>query len=584
MSGFKYVEDPILGKGRAEFIGGGTGGESYVAGDGIAINGNTISTTGGGGGYADSAGFAFTAGELQSGATVNGATVTFSNIPQSAVTDLETALSGKSDIISGGYRIGVTSSGGSATVAQDKWFPITNVTGASVTMQPGEAYVIQVTTAAVTINTTTVPANQYGLESHLEIFVANTGYVMTGSNVVLANALEPDSVNNCTVRFHDGMAIISVEDHIAGYIVTASAGTTAGSLYYALGTASNSYIAVNGTLAGQTLDLDGVVTSAGEKHVVGNGYTETIVSGGITCTSKTTFANLTMSNVVNSGGTMTLGDVHIPSGATVSVSGGGLAVEKASVQGTIAPGTTTVVLSSGAIIDLTGNTNATVIGGTVSFPLSGATVVPSAGQASAYTLGGMVLPYIGNGSVNLGGSTLTLSSSTGSNSAIASGATFISGLLNIANTPFTFYPSDCVFSGAEIRTVGKGSLVASGCVFEGRDDRDLFFAAFVGTHKLTDCTIGICKMDQGANGTTLQLAGDCTAGLITSNGATGAGTVIISGGASIVLTSGIYARAIKVLNGGCTINGVSVSATGETPYSSIVSSGGSLYIDGQPIG
>ena len=49
MSGFKYVEDPILGKGRAEFIGGGTGGESYVAGDGIAINGNTISATGGSG-------------------------------------------------------------------------------------------------------------------------------------------------------------------------------------------------------------------------------------------------------------------------------------------------------------------------------------------------------------------------------------------------------------------------------------------------------------------------------------------------------------------------------------------------------
>ena len=50
MSGFKYVEDPILGKGRAEFnVGGGTGGTSYVAGDGITIAGNTISATGSGG-------------------------------------------------------------------------------------------------------------------------------------------------------------------------------------------------------------------------------------------------------------------------------------------------------------------------------------------------------------------------------------------------------------------------------------------------------------------------------------------------------------------------------------------------------
>lgn len=35
MSGFKYVEDPILGKGRAEFLGGGTGGTAYEAGTGI---------------------------------------------------------------------------------------------------------------------------------------------------------------------------------------------------------------------------------------------------------------------------------------------------------------------------------------------------------------------------------------------------------------------------------------------------------------------------------------------------------------------------------------------------------------------
>ena len=39
----KYYEDPILGKGRAADVSGGTGGANYVAGDGIEISGNTIS-------------------------------------------------------------------------------------------------------------------------------------------------------------------------------------------------------------------------------------------------------------------------------------------------------------------------------------------------------------------------------------------------------------------------------------------------------------------------------------------------------------------------------------------------------------
>ena len=270
----------------------------------------------------------------------NAGVISVSDIPQSAVTglttslaDISSSLTGKQDKLAAGYRMEIVSG---ATVAQAKWFPITNATGASVTMQPGEAYKIYATNSTVTINTILIPANQYGLESHLEIFVAGTGYVVTGSNVVLANALEPDAVNNCTVRFHDGLAIISVEDHVAGYIVTVNAASGAGSLAYGLSTATNEYISIDASLNGLTLDLAGATTYAGEKHVVGNGYTETVISGGITCTSKTTFSNLSMLNTVAEGGTMTLGDVFIPSGATVAVSGGGLVIEKvAGDNGTI---------------------------------------------------------------------------------------------------------------------------------------------------------------------------------------------------------------------------------------------------------
>ena len=222
-------------------------------------------------------------------------------------------------------------SGGTATF--NPVANIVNATGATVTLVPDTAYKVQAVTSAVTLNANPPAAGQWGLEGHIELFVAGTGYVVTGSNVVLANALEPDAVNNCTVRFHDGYAIISVEDHIAGYIVTVNAASGAGSLAYGLATATNEYISVDASLNGQTLDLAGATTYAGEKHVVGNGYTETVISGGITCTSKTTFSNLSLQNVAVEGGTATLGDVYIPNGATVAVSGGGLAIEKVTGDG-----------------------------------------------------------------------------------------------------------------------------------------------------------------------------------------------------------------------------------------------------------
>lgn len=285
----------------------------------------------------------------------NAGVISVSDVPQSAVTGLTTSLAGisssltgKQDKLAAGYRMEIVSG---ATVAQAKWFPITNATGASVTMQPGEAYKVHATNSAVTINTISIPANQYGLESHLEIFVSGTGYVVTGSNVVLANALEPDAVNNCTVRFHDGYAIISVEDHVAGYIVTVNAASGAGSLAYGLATATNEYISVDASLNGQTLELAGATTYAGEKHVVGNGYTETIISGGITCTSKTTFSNLSMDGVIVSSGTMTLGDVYIPDGSTVAVNGGNLSIEKvAGDSATIDLGGTNVYINVDASV------------------------------------------------------------------------------------------------------------------------------------------------------------------------------------------------------------------------------------------
>lgn len=255
--------------------------------------------------------------------------ISVSNVPQSAVTGLSASLAGKQNALAFGW--GLDHDYLDDVLSLARYRTVYSPTGATVTIVPGEAYKINAAASAKMIEAASIPDNTWGLEGHLEIFVAGTGYVQTGENVFLANALKPDAVNNCTVRFHDGYAIISVEDHIAGYIVMVNATSGSGSLNYALGV-STEYISVDASLNGQTLDLAGAVTN-GEKHVVGNGYTETIVSGGINCTSKTTLSNLAANGVVVSSGTLTLGDVYIPNGATVAVSGGGLEVEKVSGNG-----------------------------------------------------------------------------------------------------------------------------------------------------------------------------------------------------------------------------------------------------------
>lgn len=620
---FKYYQDPILGKGRAQVDtgSGGSGGSSYVGGDRINIGGGTISF-------------------------VNSA-----------------------DIV--------------------------NVTGTSVTLQPNTAYKIYATSQAITLNANPPAAGKWAYEGHLEIFTAVTGYVVTGSNVVLANALEPDAVNNCTVRFHDGIAIISVEDHVAGYIVVNGSTSGDGSLHYGISTSTNDYVAFDASLNGTVIPLAGAVAE-GEKHVVGNGYSETVLTGSVNCgTSKFTVANLALSDVQVNGGIMTLGDAHIPSGSTVAVSGGGLAVERvtgagetsvidlggtnvnvphgstasasgcvfsngssnvggalncsgslvasnctfsgnsASVRGgalgiytsstisgctfvdnsangraygnavyvayptldivdcifsagqTIVLTNTgkvvlrgsnvidgigpvpsassgTVTLTSGAILDLTGNTNATPIapGGGITFEEGGATVYPSAGQASAYMLGGMTVPQIGNTNV------IDLNSSCA-----------------VIPTGGTAYASGCTFTngndywGGVTRVNNSGThAVFDNCTFSGNAGQSenynalglTYFASAVISNCIFDATTkqGIYTLYANAI-----LSGNNSIYCILGSG----GSVTISSGASINLTSSINpGGGIQVVGGTCTVNGVTVESG---TYTSIVSSGGSAVIN-----
>lgn len=330
--------------------------------------------------------------------------ISAANVPQSAISGLSASLASKQNNITAGYRMALVSG---STVDQARYFGFEPAITASanqttnVMLCAGKAYEIHATAAnaKVLLSREEPPSiRSFGLDGHIELFVAGTGYVVTGSNVVLANALEPDAVNNCTVRFHDGLAIISVEDHVAGYIVVSATGTTSGTLPYGIDTATQEYIAFDATLNSSTIDLSGS-TANGEKHIVGNGYSETTLTGEVDCgTSKFTVANLTLQNVAVNGGTMTIGDAFIPSGSTVSVSsGGGLNIEKVTGAG------------SDSVIDLGGTRIAAVSSGTTA-SASGVAIVGGSstdnGGAIKITSASMVLndmTFSGNVAASRGG-------------------------------------------------------------------------------------------------------------------------------------------------------------------------------------
>lgn len=448
-------------------------------------------------------------------------TISVENIPQSAVSGLATALSEKQNALTAGYRMAIVSG---STVDQSRYYAIEPAITApanqttTVTLSAGKAFEIHAVgnNAKVLLNREDPPfARSFGLEGHAEIFVANTGYIQTGANVVLSQPFEPDAVNNCTIRFHDGKCIISVEDHIAGHVVTVSSGSTIGSLPYALHDVSDEYIAFDATLNGLTIDLSGATTYAREKHVVGNGYAETVISGGITCTSKTTFSNLSMLDVAINGGTMTLGDAFIPSGSTVSCAGGGLVIEKVcGNSGTIELCGRKLTVS-GTTANASGCTFAnggsnTTNGGTFFITNSGVVNLSGCIMSGASTNYGGGLYLLSGGMA-----TLTKCVVTNNFANAGQGAYVLEGTLNLVS---------CVFSkgqlfGAQNITLGKTTAkvnIYGSCHFDGLINK---------TASTSGGTVSL------ASGAVLDLAGNTNA------------TPIIPGG-GIIIPAGAIVRII----------------------------------------
>jgi hypothetical protein len=146
------------------------------------------------------------------GIKITGNTITTSAIPQANISGLTAALNGKQATLKNGW--GMTVNG--ATVSINRYYNIqSDITAGSVTLSAGCAYHIYANGAVVTLVDETYEnqhPDQFGLEGHAMIYLTNSAYLKTTSNVVIGTPLTPNMYNNCTLRFHDGHCIIDVED------------------------------------------------------------------------------------------------------------------------------------------------------------------------------------------------------------------------------------------------------------------------------------------------------------------------------------------------------------------------------------
>ena len=497
-------------------------------------------------------------------------------------------------------------------IARKRYDAVRIPNGSTVTLQAGYGY--QFTASSeITLETEVQPSDSVGLESLLDITLSG-GTVAAGENVILADTLTAGGRNICSVRYIDGIAVVKVLTVIGSipvdaYAVSIATGTSDGSLYYGLATSDKSDIYVSSTLDGQTLDMGGAVTN-GAKVVHGNGHVNTIVSGGVSCTSSTSFENMSMIGVSVLGGTMTMTNVNIPSNGNVSITGTAKVVPKnvfgaGVIDLTSATENGAIVLSSETVIS-----GCSIANGAGITPFAYANSTLANPFISCIFSGGTCPQYIKLGSDPAFPSDLTeisLSGCTFTNINAVGGDSY-SGKIIWAYADGKATLTDCTFVGnsstntvnfnAENATVSPiPKSYVTGCVVSGNSTSDVpFVATFsktvvvsssiisgnTNTYNLDVAVTQMGVMDNlGGNilgririirGGSMTFAGSNSVEYLENTNSTA--YVTISSGASITLTSkmSVVSGAITVLTGGCVVNGANIPAG---TYTQIVSSGGS---------
>ena len=365
------------------------------------------------------------------------------------------------------------------------WLTMIDMDKSTYTLvQPGLAYKLFANTGAEhTIAVPTIRANKYGRPAYMELFVGN------GSNIKLApplslaqnNNFTDNTLNNCSIRFMDGLATLTVDSVESSYIVNLTGGTyttESGTLAYGLADSDANIIIFNSSVDGQELGLYGstVGTRSGSGlTVLGNGITNTIITGtgAFGSAFTTTIKAVKLKDATLSGASISLSgenaiDGKLTNNGAISVlDGSTLIVIGAGTNSTAMDGTGSITFKTGtSVIDASlNNTGSIVLGdtsgtstiavdsnATVSFVgLNGYTTTKNTSATGHYLLA--------NGSICSDIYKVTSTASTGAN-------TLYYGLFTNTTAPIAFSDST---DGTVISMAGGTQSVTHSIVGNGPD-------------------------------------------------------------------------------------------------------------------
>lgn len=430
----------------------------------------------------------------------------------------------------------------------------------AVTLMAGLAYKLNATTGTHTLTTDVCPAGYYGEDAHLKLFVGAGGNVVFQSPLNLIDGLTPNAGHNITIKYRDGQANAYVDDTDIGAVITVNSGTTAGSLYYALGTDNSTYLVFANTTNGTPVDLEGVTANVGEKYVNGNGADQTFITGSGSFTKKTVFNNLSMKDAVVVGGTMTMDGASVASGASVTAGTNG-----------------TLLLANAYVPE----------GGTVLVDGGNLTVEKVDGNGGVIDLGGTHMSTTSPQTVLFGGTTVT------SGLASYGGGYQIIGDIKATISGGVFFKCSATSQGGGIETIGSGNIV-DGCIFSAcsATSRGGGFSARNKNVTLRNCVFrdNLCPGMNTTNAVAFNDGGVANCVFVIDGGDFGTGQSVgchFGNSASVIQLKGI----VKTLStigpayngavGGITISsGAIIDLTGNTNATPINPGGGITFAPG----
>ena len=273
------------------------------------------------------------------------------------------------------------------TDSVNPWLTIINMHSSPyTTVMSGLAYKLYANDGNThTIMVDTLPPNTYGREAKLELFVAGASDITLVPPLRLAQGhnFTANTVNNCSIRFQDGLATLTVDSVENIYIVNLSGSTYTtefGTLCYGMASDSAIDLVFN-------IDTDGLESSMynatvnGNKMLYGNGASNTIVVGNAACGShQVTFSELQLKGATVSGtailfdSTVALTDQFTNNGAISVTAGSTVKITGASTNTTAVTGTGSMTFANTSTIDASQNaTGGIIIAQTTTIPY-GATV------------------------------------------------------------------------------------------------------------------------------------------------------------------------------------------------------------------